>query len=62
MTDEQALQIRSLRANGMGYRTIASTLNLSRDVVRNYCRSNGIGGFRADNGKKLKTRMEDGKA
>ena len=62
MTDEQALQIRNLRAGGMGYRVIASTVNLSRDTVRNFCRSNGIGGVRADKEKNLKERMEDGRA
>ena len=62
MTEEQALQIRELRDHGMGYRSIASTVNLSRDIVRNYCRSKGIGGFRADNEKKLKDCMEDGRA
>ena len=62
MTDEQALQIRKLRAQGMGYRAIASTVNLSRDIVRNYCRSRGIGGFRAEYEMNLKERMNDGRA
>ena len=62
MTDEQALQIRKLRAQGMGYRAIASTVNLSRDIVRNYCRSKGIGGFRAEYEMNLKDRMNDGRA
>ena len=62
MTDDQALQIRKLRAGGMGYRTIASNVNLSRDIVRNYCRSNGIDGVRADIEKNLADRMQDGRA
>lgn len=62
MTDEQALQIRKLRAQGMGYRAIASAANLSRDIVRNYCRSKGIGGFRAEYEMNLKDRMKDGRA
>ena len=62
MTDEQALQVRKLRAQGMGYRAIASTVNLSRDIVRNYCRSKGIGGFRAEYEMNLKDRMNDGRA
>ena len=62
MTDEQALQIRKLRAQGMGYRAIASTVNLSRDIVRNYCRSKGIGGFRAEYEMNLRERMNDGRA
>lgn len=60
MTDEQALQIQKLRAKGMGYRTIASTVNLSRDQVRNYCRSLGMGGLRAEDEKGLKDRMNKG--
>ena len=62
MTDEQALQIRKLRAQGMGYRAIASAANLSRDIVRNYCRSKGIGGFHIEYEMNLKERMSDGRA
>ena len=62
MTDEQALQIKKLRGNGMGYRAIASMMNLSRDTVRNYCRSAGIGGLIAENEKELRGRMKSGTA
>ena len=62
MTEEQALQIRKLRAGGMGYRVIASMVNLSRDRVRNYCRSNSIDGVRADKEYNLSERIKDGKA
>ena len=62
MTDEQALQIRKLRGQGMGYRAIASVMNLTRDAVRAYCRSVGIGGFRIEYGMNLKERMDDGRA
>lgn len=62
MTDDQALQIRNLRVGGMGYRAIASAVDLSRDQVRNYCRANGIGGILADSEKKLAERMRDGRA
>ena len=62
MTDDQALQIRKLRTGGMGYRTIASVVDLSRDQVRNYCRANGIGGILADSEKKLAERMQHGQA
>ena len=58
MTDEQARQIKKLRANGMGYRAIASMLDLSRDTVRNYCRSAGIGGRLAEDEKELKKDVE----
>ena len=62
MTDEQALQIRKLRSQGMGYRAIASVTNLSRDYVRNYCRSMGIGGYRIEYEMNLQERMNDGRA
>lgn len=62
MTDEQALQIRKLRAQGMGYRAIASTVNLSRDIVRNYCRSKGIGGFHVEYEMNLAERISSGRA
>lgn len=62
MTDEQARQIKKLRANGMGYRTIASMLDLSRDTVRNFCRSAGIDGRLAEDEKELKIRMSAGRA
>ena len=62
MTDEQALQIRKLRAQGMGYRAIASVVNISRDTIRSYCKSVGIGGFRIEYEMNLRERMEDGRA
>lgn len=62
MTDEQALQIRKLRAQGMGYRAIASVTNLSRDTVRNHCRTAGIGGYRIEYEMNLRERMNDGRA
>lgn len=44
MTNQQEEQIRSLRAQGVGYRNIAKVVNLSRDSVRNYCKRNNIAG------------------
>lgn len=45
MTDIQASQIETLRMQGKGYKAIASAIGLSRDIVRNYCKANGMEGF-----------------
>ena len=45
MTKEQAAQIKELRMQGKGYKAAASAVGLSRDVVRNYCRANGMEGY-----------------
>lgn len=44
MTEIQAAQIEELRMNGKGYKAIASAVGLSRDIVRNYCKANGMEG------------------
>ena len=44
MTDIQSKQIREFRMKGVGYKAIASVLGLSRDSVRNYCKSHGLDG------------------
>ena len=62
MTEEQGLQIRKLREQGMGYRAIASAVNLSRDSVRNYCRSRGLAGYRIEYEMNLHDRMQEGRA
>ena len=45
MTKEQAAQIKELRMQGKGYKAVASAVGLSRDIVRNYCRANGMEGY-----------------
>lgn len=45
MTKEQAAQIKELRMQGKGYKAAASAVGLSRDIVRNYCRANGMEGY-----------------
>lgn len=47
MTEEQAEMIRKLRIQGEGYKAIASAAGLSRDIVRNYCKANGLEGYGA---------------
>lgn len=45
MTDAQAAQIKELRMQGEGYRAIGAAVSLSRDIVRNYCKANGMDGY-----------------
>ena len=45
MTESQATQIRELRLQGAGYKAIASGVGLSRDVVRNYCKTHDLDGY-----------------
>lgn len=45
MTKEQAAKIRELRMQGKGYKAAASAVGLSRDIVRNYCKANGMEGY-----------------
>ena len=45
MTKEQAERIKELRMQGKGYKAVASVVGLSRDIVRNYCRANGMEGY-----------------
>lgn len=44
MTYEQQEQIINLRKKGYGYRLIGQMLNLNRDTVRYFCKSNGMAG------------------
>ena len=42
MTDYQKTQIEQLRGRGAGYKLIAAMTGLSRDIVRNYCKSHRL--------------------
>lgn len=44
MTAEVKEKIRYLRLEGLGYKGIASTLGLSRDSVKGFCKRNGLDG------------------
>ena len=46
MTEEQKLQIRKLRQQGLGYQAIGKMVNLTRDSVRSYCKNHGLQGVR----------------
>ena len=45
MAEFQAEQIENLRRQGVGYRSIGTIVGLSRDIVRNYCKSKGLDGY-----------------
>ena len=57
----QAEQIRKMRTQGVGYRAIASVVGLSRDIVRNYCRSHGMDGYASALTKNIQEQMMLGK-
>lgn len=44
MTADEKEKIRELRLKGMGYKGIAALLGLSRDIVRGFCKRNGLEG------------------
>ena len=48
MNDYQKKKICELRMTGLGYRAIANEVELSRDVVRNFCKNNGMNGYLAN--------------
>lgn len=45
MTEKQKCKIRKMRLEGLGYKAIASTLELSLYTVKSYCRRNGLTGM-----------------
>lgn len=61
MTDTQAARIKELRMNGLGYRTIADSLGLTRDIVRNYCKANNMGGYAKATALNIQERIAEGK-
>ena len=62
MTDAQAAQIKELRMQGMGYRAVAEAVGLTRDIVRNYCKANGMEGYAKATALNIRERVSDGKA
>jgi len=45
MKDEVKNEIRALRMKGLSYRQVAAETSLSRDCIRNYCKSIGLDGL-----------------
>lgn len=62
MTDAQASQIVELRMKGVGYKSIGTVVGLSRDIVRNYCKSHNLTGYASALTKNIKMKMESGDA
>mgnify|MGYP002572240992 CR=1 FL=1 len=62
MTEQQAKQIREMREQGIGYRSIALTVGLSRDIVRNFCKSRGLSGYGSALTKNIREQVMLGKA
>ena len=62
MTEQQAKQIREMREQGIGYRSIALTVGLSRDIVRNFCKSRGLSGYGSALTKNIQEQVMLGKA
>ena len=60
MTDIQSKQIREFRMKGVGYKAIASVLGLSRDSVRNYCKSHGLDGYATEVVLNMQEETQDG--
>lgn len=61
MTDLQKRQILNMRKNGDGYKTIATAIGLSRDVVRNFCKQKDMTGFGVASVMNTKEKISNGK-
>lgn len=62
MTNEQAAQIVEMRKKGIGYKSIATVVGLSRDIVRNYCRTHNLTGYGSALTKNVQIMIENGDA
>ena len=62
MTDIQRKQIQEMRIQGMGYRAIANAVGLTRDIVRNYCKSNNLEGYAKELTLNIKEKIHNGEA
>lgn len=62
VTEQQEKQIRRMREEGSGYRSIAMMVGLSRDIVRNYCKAKGLAGYGSALTKNIQEQVMLGKA
>lgn len=62
MTEAQAKQISEMRMKGVGYKSIASVVGLTRDIVRNYCKSHNLMGYASALTKNIQSKMDTGEA
>ena len=58
MNDRTIKAVQDLRMRGVGYRAIASTVGLSRDAVRNYCKSHGLDSYGAEQIENLREQID----
>ena len=49
LTNIQKETVRYLRGEGLGYKAIASRLDLSADAVKGFCKRNGLNGLAVEN-------------
>ena len=59
MNEYQKKKICELRIMGLGYRAIANELELSRDVVRNFCKKNKLNGYLSNMDKNIRKTVFD---
>lgn len=62
MTEAQAEQITQMRMKGIGYKSIATVVGLSRDIVRNYCKAHNMTGYTSALTKNVQMMIEKGDA
>lgn len=62
MTEAQELQILEMRRKGAGYKSIATVVGLSRDIVRNFCKARNLTGYASALTKNVKLQIERGEA
>ena len=62
MTEEQKMQVRTLRQKGLGYQAIGTILNLTRDSVRSYCKNHGLNGVSMVVHMNTQERIKNGEA
>ena len=59
MTEYQQRKIREFRLQGAGYRAIASVMGVSRDEVRNFCKSKDLDSPAAERNARLQAERDD---
>lgn len=59
MTENQGIQIVALRKQGLGYKRIASIVNVSRDSVRSYCKTRNLHGYIGMDSANVEMKMQN---
>lgn len=58
LNNEQKEKVIELRKLGIGYRSISTAMNLSRDKIRNFCKAQGLDGYGKNNKNEEKSIRE----